>query len=212
MTITLGEIWPELQFHTIEPINGALDFLTQTWTAPEVLSYFNNRQFQFLKETGIVMKRVAIPTIPNVSRQTLPQDWIATQLVSWLGADGVTRDIKRDSVSNFDNLLSKWEINQLSQPPLAYTDSDIVDTLELQITPTNLNGVITILYLGLSTILADKGTEFSIPDEFVPAIKYGVLADMFSKAGKGQDELRSNYCELRYQEGVVAALSILESV
>jgi hypothetical protein len=47
------------------------------------------------------------------------------------------------------------------------------------------------------------------PNDFTPAIKYGVLADMLSKVGRGQDLTRAAYCESRYQEGVEAAKIML---
>lgn len=48
-----------------------------------------------------------------------------------------------------------------------------------------------------------------VPGEFSAAIKYGVMADMLSKVGRGQDPIRAAYCESRYQEGVEAAAMML---
>jgi len=54
-----------------------------------------------------------------------------------------------------------------------------------------------------------SAVTFTVSDDFCAAIKYGVLADMLSKVGRGQDPVRAAYCESRYQEGVEAAAVIL---
>lgn len=61
--------------------------------------------------------------------------------------------------------------------------------------------------VGLSVPFAPVAV--SISDDFSAALKYGVLADMLSKVGRGQDLSRAAYCESRYQEGVEAAAIIL---
>lgn len=48
-----------------------------------------------------------------------------------------------------------------------------------------------------------------IPAMFVPYIKYGVMADMFSKEGEASDPQRAAYCEKRYGEGVQLARALL---
>lgn len=60
--------------------------------------------------------------------------------------------------------------------------------------------------VGLSLPIAFTLTS---PNDFTPAIKYGVLADMLTKVGRGQDLIRAAYCESRYQEGVEAAKIML---
>lgn len=53
------------------------------WTAAEVLAYFNQRQYQFLRDTGVVLKIGTLPTSPNVLRHPLPTDWVATRQVAF---------------------------------------------------------------------------------------------------------------------------------
>jgi hypothetical protein len=41
---------------------------------------------------------------------------------------------------------------------------------------------------------------FTVPDDWTPAIKWGALADLFSRESNAQDPLRAQYCETRYRQ------------
>ncbi len=71
-------------------------------------------------------------------------------------------------------------------------------------------GEVSLIYTGLSDLLDGTGIYFNVPDDWVPYLKYGVLADMLLKEGRGRDLLRGRYCEQRYQEGIVLAQSLLD--
>ena len=84
-------------------------------------------------------------------------------------------------------------------------------TLTLGTAPTTATaGVIEILYVGLTTLLSNSGISFEVPDEFVPAIMCGAMADMLSKEGRARDPLRAGVAEARYIEGREAAKIMVE--
>ena len=68
----------------------------------------------------------------------------------------------------------------------------------------------TLLYVALGQTLANTGVAFTVPAEFVSVIKWGVLASMLGKVGRGHDRRRAEYCEERFREGVEACKLILE--
>ena len=49
------------------------------------------------------------------------------------------------------------------------------------------------------------GVDLVVPDEWAVCLKYGVMADMLSKLGRGNDPARSQWAEQLYQEGVLSA-------
>ena len=63
--------------------------------------------------------------------------------------------------------------------------------------------------MALSGLLTGLGVKFTVPDECVPAIKWGVIADMLSKIGRAHDPERAAWAEQQYQEGVEATKIIL---
>jgi len=184
-------------------------FSNGLWSLAEVLRYFNQRQYRFLTETKVLTAVAAIPWIPAVDSQPLPTDWIATIAALW-----------HDFASDEYHVLpptDAWEIDHLNAAfattggtPQGYRDGDTLETLTLTLGPAPAaQGAVELLYVGLSEILDGTGTIFDIPDDWVPYLKYGVYADMLGKEGRGQDLIRARYSDLRYQEGIVLAQSLL---
>lgn len=184
-------------------------FSNGLWSLAEVLRYFNQRQYRFLTETKVLTAIATIPWIPAIDSQPLPDDWIATIAALW-----------HDFPSGEYHVLpatDAWEIDHLNQAfattggmPQGYRDGDTLQTLTLTLGPAPAaQGAVELLYVGLSEILDGTGTIFDIPDDWVPYLKYGVYADMLGKEGRGQDLIRARYSDLRYQEGIVLAQSLL---
>lgn len=69
--------------------------------------------------------------------------------------------------------------------------------------PANLGQLEIISINGIaSSITLALDTKIPLPNNLVPYIKYGILADIFSKEGVGQDLARASYCEERWREGI----------
>jgi hypothetical protein len=81
-------------------------------------------------------------------------------------------------------------------------------TLQVQLAPAPTGaGTLSLYYISVGNTLDGTGEIFNTPDEFVPFLKYGVLADMLMKLGRVQDGVRAGYCENRFQEGIELAKS-----
>lgn len=199
-TILDTDILNQIQYHLAETANNGASWSSSLWEVNEVSSYFNNRQSQMLAETGAIVSRTTLVTIPNTFRHILPQGWITTTRATWKTAGNVRYPLAR---------VDEWQIDHsfidtftTAQRPKMYTDTG-EQQLELQTFPPAYdNGVVEILYAGTGATLGNTGVNFTVPDEFVPILKYGIMADMLSKNGRGQDMERAKYCEDRYQEGI----------
>jgi hypothetical protein len=208
MSITDQELLGEIQEHLIEPNDGGASWPSSMWAVSEVLSYLNNRQNQFLKDTGILLSRAALLTTPNVLRQPLPTDCMFTQRVVWQSSNGVWNEIPRSDTFEADQAINSWPYNMLPRPQL-YSEMEI-PTLQIQVMPAPFDaGVLWTLYVALGTTLTGLGVNLTVPDEFAPAIKWGVVSDMLQKVGRALDRGRGAFAESRYQEGVEAARIIL---
>lgn len=207
----------ELKYHLIEPTPGDPTVFAEDsdlWTLEEVLGYLNQRQYQFLRDTGLVMKRSSITSPPESFRHQLPSDVIAIQAVWWRDTGIEVHEsqrfieVRRGDGWEADALLPAWP-STLEQKPLIYMDAE-VPTLQLQTAPPVFSGgVLDLLYVGLSTLLTGEEVDFAIPSEYVPGLKWGVLADLLSKIGRGHDPIRAAHAESRYQEVVEAAKLLL---
>jgi hypothetical protein len=211
LAVTDQNVLNECQYALIETPNNGASWGSGLWTTSEVINYLNQRQFDFLKRTALLMARATLNTIPQEVRQALPSDWITTQRVAWLDAGtNLITEVPRGDGWEADHGIPTWPYDNAPGPPLLYTDGE-VPNLQLEIMPpTQASGVLQILYVNLSATLSNSGVAFTVPDEWTPCIKWGVIADMLGKVGRGHDPQRASYAESRYQEGVEAAKLALQ--
>lgn len=206
MAITDQAVLSEIQNALIETDNAGASWSSGHWTATEVITYLNHRQYEFLKTTGILLSRASLVTTPQLIRQPLPTDWVITHRVVWRSSANVYTEVPRGDGWEADHGEATWPYNTaVDDIPHLYADGE-VPTLQLQIMPAvNDAGQLQILYVALSTALSNSGVAFTVPDEFVPAIKWGVVADMLGKVGRAHDPERATWAEQQYQLGVEAA-------
>ncbi len=199
--------------HALATIQTALiedaSFSSGLWSTAEVLGYLIQRQSQFIKETHCVAAWADLPWIPGQPERDLPPDWVDTILVRWHDA-ALTDYYVLPQSDSFELDHVSPETTLTVGPPLAFRDGDI-GTLRIALGPPPIApGGIELIYAAVGETLDGSGILFTVPDEFVPYLIYGALADMLTKDGRGQDFVRGRYCELRYQEGVALASALLE--
>lgn len=208
MPVTDQTVLSEIQRVTLEGVgDGGATWPSDMWTQAEVLSYFNQRQNRFLMETGLRWTRAETAITPAQSNQAAPADWIATILVAYKTAAGLYRELPRLDAYELDLEVPSWP-GASSLTPRGYyeTDGDTLTTYVVPI-PTEVGSALERYYVALGTTLTALGVNLSVPDEFVPTIKYGVLAEMFLKIGGSgaQNLVMVEMCEERWTEGVEVA-------
>lgn len=200
----------QIQRIMIETVDSGATWSSGLWTVAEVIGYLNDVQRTFIRNTGVVQKySSAITAAANTKTFTLPADWIFTTRCVWK-QDATTRyiEIPRADSMQADLAIPTWRGTSGSAPQ-GYTDGDLA-TLKIQLMPpTTSAGVIELVYCYLATALSNSGVELTVPDEFVPGIMYGTMAEMFRKVGRATDLERMEYCLLRYREAEVAAQLML---
>lgn len=200
MAITDIDALTEVQQRVLET---DLTFTSGLWTLAEIAAYFNQRQNRFNRDTKLMLAQEALPVLAAATEVDFPQDWIATQRASW-----------KDSVSGITTVVDRSDrfAAQMGIPlPGAPTVPVIMDetaggTLSAELYPIpSADGTLNLLYASTLEVMAFTGAPadiFDIPDEYVPYVVYGVMEDMLSKEGRGQDLARAAYCRERYEEGV----------
>lgn len=199
-----------LQYAVIEAPDGGANWLSGLWTREEVLSDLNQRQDRLLKDT-LLQITILPPNIlynPGDVRIALPADLIRIIDLVWYGGDGTVRELQRADSFEADHIIPSWETPQAY--PLVYMEYDPL-TLEVQIAPVSYNfGTLGLLYVAAGTEMNGNGVTLAVPDEFAHVLKYGVLADLLSKDGRGKDANRAGYCEQRFQFGIELARILLK--
>ena len=203
MAVTDQTILEQIQRVTLEG-SGDLGatWPSGMWTLTEVLGYLNQRQDRFLAATGILWTRVQTAITINQSDQANPTDWIATLFVAYVSGAGVYQELPKLDALELDFVLPTWP-SATSATPRGYYEVDgaTLTTYVVPI-PTDAGSALERYYVALGTTLTQGGVNFSVPDEFVPTLKYGALAEMFSKVGPASNPALAQVCEARWQEGV----------
>jgi hypothetical protein len=199
----------EIQYHLLEAPDLGVSWTDNLWTTAEVVGYANQRQQRFLKATSVLLGRARITNSGTIS-QTLPSDWAFTQRLVWVDDDGTWTELPRVDHRELDLSLSTWPTGTATKPQV-YADTD-TSTLTIHVAPIPTNGgYFQITYVPIAPALdgTGGGSIFMVPEEFTPAIKYGIMADMLGKNGRAHDPERAAYCESRFQEGIAAATAMV---
>lgn len=198
----------EIQAHMLEAtIDGGLSW--SLWTAEEVRSFLNERLSRFLDETHLIEADRVIPTLAGTYMYDLPGDLIAIERIAYLEA-GSYSILPRIEKFTLDNGQPGWETT--TGTPLYYVEEPL-DPLTIRVVPTpSVAGSILLRYVPQHSTVGAVCQPIEIPSMFVPAIKYGVMADMLSKEGEANDPLRADQFEHRFQEGIALASMLMGKV
>ncbi len=208
MSFTDQQVLEQCQYVMIEAPDLGQTWGSGLWTLTEVVRYLNQRQNRFLKDTHVQIGIADIPVTAGQSTFNLPDDWIATVRVVFRGVDGSTvKELMRSDTWEADYGDPDWTVNQGT--PNLYMDADQpVLTMRVADIPDQ-DGLLQVHYIPLGALLTGGGELMTLPDEYIPSLKYGVLADMFSKVGRQQDATRAEYCASRYMLGIEIAKMLL---
>lgn len=226
MAILATAMLSEIQYHLLEDVDGGLTWVSGHWTAAEVYGYVKRRFASFLRDAQIVTERTLIVTSPEEPIAQLPEDWQMTVRAAWRkDTDGVNsfRELARTDFWEMDHVYGGGNDNPWTEwpnedttavpRPNRYSTGEVPPpAMELHAPPDG-PGQLELLYIALPSGFDPTTSNFDpLPDDFVQYIKYGVMCDMLSKVGRGQDLLRAGYCSSRYDEGIQLSQLILKGL
>jgi hypothetical protein len=206
MAVLDTTVLSEIQRVTLENTgDGGVLWPSGMWTAAEVLGYLNQRQNRLLAACGLFWKVAETAITVNQANQAHPADWVASLLIAYKSAAGVYRELPRMDAAELDFVLPTWPAATSATPRGYYEVDGVTLTAYVVPIPTAVGSGLERYYVALGTALTGLGVPFSVSDELVPTVKYGVLADMFGKVGEAQNPVLVQACEARWQEGVELA-------
>lgn len=211
-TTTDQDVYSHVQMALIEPPNGGQSWPSGLWSREEVQAISNQRQDRFLFETLLLVhfsNTISIPT--GTTRFPLPADWLRTVSIVWQinGNNASIRELPRADTFETDHAIPTWEAVQADHA-LVYDEFE-TPNLQAQIAPVlNLNGQVTVAYVPTGPKLDGTGKILLLPNELEHAIRYGILADLLSKDGRGHDPARAQYCEDRFDLAIELTRIILK--
>lgn len=202
MTTTDQDAILELQNALAEqPDSSVME--SDLWTIDEVIDALNEKQRELLKLTGVVRTHETIDHTAGSTLQPLPQSTISVHGATWQGADGSRYPLQVADTWGLDHGLPSWQTEPEVHPRF-YQDAEVPQQQLRTYPPTFSSGTLLLLHTALGTALSNTGIAFTVPDEMVPLVIWGALETLLRKAGRGQDAQRADYCNRRWQEGLLA--------
>lgn len=196
-----------LQIALVEPPDAGASWPSGLWTRDEVLNALNTRMRQYLRDTHAIATRTEIAVVANTNPVTVPADWIATLAAVWRKASGARIPLTPTDAFEIDLMVPSWEATPAD--PIGILDGD-EGTLTVRLGPVpDANGTLELLYVALPTAANGSGVTLSLPAETLDGIRYGTLADLLGKMGRGSDPLRAQYCQERFEMGEMLTEIIL---
>lgn len=212
MAVTDQNLYNEIQYHLLETPNNGASYGSGLYTAAEVVGRTNYRLNIFNKLTGIRCSYLQTQTVTaNAKAQdisTAAPDLIDLLEVAYTPSGGTSTILPTGSSYGGDVYLTTQ--TPTASPSFYTIDTSKVLNINLFPAPSNV-GSLAITYIPkIGTLPATPdGTTITLPDDFTPFIKYGVLADLFGKTGETYDPTRATICESLFQLGVEIAGSWL---
>lgn len=203
--VPVCEVLDEIQYHLLEVPDFGGSFGSGLWTITEVVNYINLRTYRFLLESGLLQRRTTLAAIAGTPEVDLPTDLIDIKRVAWITQAGAIGELPREDLEQVDAWIPDWETTGASAAPSVYAQAP-EPSLQIRLVPvTTQDGTVDLTYVARPPAMTNNCDIFPLPDEWVPYVKYGVLADMWSKEGEANDPERAAYAEQRYGEGVALA-------
>ena len=220
------DVYSTILYHILEPITGVV---SAQFTNDDIVQAVQRRRDELLSITsctqtvrtvGAVAGRITLPdTVIDVRRMAyLPTESVLTGKGYGTGRYGFGAygrsaqpriDIPKPSVLWPEDTFAEQSYDAIytlnpagtpglpstyllsTQPPLSFDTN----------CPPAFAGSYELLTVEAGGVLAfGTPSNFTIPDDWTPAIKWGALADLFSRESNAQDPLRAQYCEQRYRQ------------
>lgn len=196
--ITPRELLDEIQYHLLEPtIDGGRTW--QFWSATAVDTWVRERAARWLMETRLVRQRQVVDITATVHTYTLDPTLASLLRVYRAGL------LARASKWELDHMEPGWE-SEAPGSPRSFHETT-TGTIRFAPAPaTSADASYVFVPNSPTEGLGDFIFQtLSVPATFSWGIKYGVMADMLSREGEGNDPTRAEYCEQRFDDSVALA-------
>lgn len=197
--LTFDDLLTQAKYMLMEPEPDNDTDFTDGFSLANFTNAYNQRRAQFLLETGLVISQPTAQVVASGDGLVAIADdaVIDVRRATWTDLDGTVTQLLREDGFTASAFSPAWA--QTSGTPQRYSIfPEPVLTLQL-IPPPVANGTLTLQSISSGAIL----------DDFMPIILWGVLADVLSSSGPGNDPLRAAYAEQRFKEGLVIGRQVV---
>lgn len=206
---TLQQLTQEIQFACLEAPGGISGAgMSGQIQIQNILQAIQRARNRFVIDTRFpltVLTSAVLNPPPPDGLMSFDQSAVYVHRAAWLdvgpGGPGAWTNLWREDAWSVDHGNPQWTIQ--GGPPVQYSEAELAPLLlQLSPAPTNAGALEILAVESLTLNLANPGATFDIPDEWIHAVKYAALADLFGPNSQISDPLRAQYCETRYTQAV----------
>jgi len=192
--LVVGATFPVCQ--TIDPF----------YSQAEMLNYLSNAENDYLVRVPMILNVVTQNFTPTQKIQSVPSDTLQIERVAYGGFA-----LYEQGQISHDQLNYAWT-QEAGQPPRSWFE-DRTGFMQYGVEPVPLNAFsVELMYARRDSTVLALNEGFYVPDPFLHHVKYGTLAQIFSKDGEQRDPSRAQYCQQRFDLGVQIANKIFDNI
>lgn len=218
MSTTDQALFSMVQRKLNEPPDGGQSFFTRRWTHDELVRIALDRQDALLKATHLqigmaqtIPGETYLQEIADDPLITLPDDWIATVALIRFPAGARSYQVELGD-SRQGDMGDRTLVAASGTPRLCYDVETPSRTMRLVPAPA-VAAPLLLYYVPRAAPLTGQGEFCTVPDELArTTLQFGLLADLLSKIGRGQDLPRATYCRMRWQLGIEVSDILLKGL
>lgn len=174
------------------------------YTEEEVQARLSYRFNEFAKRTGCLGSTSNHLTSTSGQRDySLDNNAVDILHVAYTNGSGVRVSIPPGDTQQVDYLYGDGETS-VAVPFIHTIELGDENTISLIPPPNASSRAIHLIYTRRPDNLATtpSGAAFDFPDDLTPFVKYGALADLFTKEGEVYDPERAEVCQQIYELGI----------
>lgn len=210
LSITCDQLVTAIQYALLEPATGNSWTGTSQLALADITEALARRRDQFLLETTAIVHEstlpIAVPLTDN--RFLLPESILGVRRVAWITSpEALVVPLLLDDEWALNHFNVEW-VQETSRPPQVYSIG-VTPPLTLQLAPPPVDsGTLDLIAVNQGPFVAlgpPTPTILGVPDDWAWVVKFGVLADLFSRDGLAPDPERAAYCQQRWTQGITLA-------
>ncbi len=206
---TLDQLTREIQFALLEAANGISGVgMSGQVSITNILQAVQRARNRFVIDSRLPYSAtVSAPGVPPPNGLVqFDQSVVYLHRAAWQdygsgGNPGAWTNLWREDAWQVDHGSPRWTVEPGS--PVQYSEAELAP-LMVQISPAPTNsGALEILGVLSKTLdLTNPAETFGLPDEWIHAVKYAALADLYGPNSQIYDPMRGGYCEQRYTQAL----------
>lgn len=203
-TWTLQQMVQDIQFALLEAANGVSGLgMSQQISVQSILQSIQRARNQVVIDARFPYSYNAVFAAPSASGQVqFPQTSVYVHRASWQDAiSGKWTNLWREDSWVVDHNDPSWTLTPGS--PTVYSEAENAPlVMQLAPAPAAAGTLDAITVDSFLIDITNQFATFQLPDEWIHAVKYAALQDIFSSESQNKDALRAQYCQMRYQQAM----------